>query len=170
VSESKGIALLDPLQVLQIAFVTDDLDAAMRRYSEGYGITPWSVYEISSATVRELKKYDGRTDFAYKAAMCHIRTLEWELVEPLDERSIYAEALRNRGPSLHHVAFEVPDFTAALRALEERGKRILQSGNWSGKRFAHIDTFAELGYATELFEETPELEAPVPIYRFPPHQ
>jgi hypothetical protein len=169
-SDESVSSLFKPRKVIQIAFVTADLDREIQRYASNYGMAPWYVYEISSRTVEDLYKYDGRREFAYRAAMCHIRDFEWELVEPLDEKSIYAEHLRISGPSLHHMAFEVDDYAAALEALKRMGKTVLQSGNWSGKRFAHIDTVDDLGFVTELFDYTAELREPEPLYVFPPHQ
>ena len=38
--------------VLQVAVVVRDLDAAMHRYRDGYGVGPWHVYEFNSDTVQ----------------------------------------------------------------------------------------------------------------------
>ena len=48
-----------------------------------------------------------------------------ELLEPTDSDGPVARYLKRRGPGLHHVCFEVEDIHATLRALEERGVRLV---------------------------------------------
>ena len=48
-----------------------------------------------------------------------------ELVQPTGERGAVAKFLERRGPGLHHVCFEVADLAAALRALADRGVRLV---------------------------------------------
>jgi catechol 2,3-dioxygenase-like lactoylglutathione lyase family enzyme len=139
-------------KVIQLAFVVRDLDRAIELYSEKYGIGPWKISEISSKTVDDLYKHDNKTDFAYRVAMCDIGDLEWELVEPLDDRSIYSDFLKENGPGLHHVAFGVDDYDEAVDQLKGKGKAILSSGNWKGTRFVHFDTEDDLDFVIELFK------------------
>ncbi len=139
-------------KVIQIAFVVRDLDAAVGTYSKVYGIGPWKISEISSNTVEDLYKHDSRTDFSYRVAMCDIGDLEWELVQPLDDGSIYSDFLKEKGPGLHHVAFATDDYDKAGDAMRSGGKRVLSSGNWDGLRFAHFDTEDDLGFVLELFK------------------
>jgi methylmalonyl-CoA/ethylmalonyl-CoA epimerase len=46
---------------------------------------------------------------------------QWELLEPSDEDSFLARFLRERGPGLHHVTFQVESVEKATKALEEYG-------------------------------------------------
>jgi methylmalonyl-CoA/ethylmalonyl-CoA epimerase len=47
--------------------------------------------------------------------------VQWELMEPTSDDSFVARFLRERGPGLHHVTFEVEDVDKAAEALRERG-------------------------------------------------
>ena len=65
-----------------------------------------------------------------------------ELLEPTDPESAVGRFLTQRGEGLHHVAFEVPDVTAALAAVEARGGRLVDRTARTGARgrrvgFAH---------------------------------
>ena len=139
-------------KVIQIAFVVRDLDEAIKIYSNIYGIGPWKISEISSKTVDDLYKYDDVTDFAYKVAMCDIGDLEWELVQPLDDKSIYSDFLKEKGPGLHHIAFGVKDYDHAVADLKTKGQKVLSSGDWKGIRFAHFATEDDLDFVIELFK------------------
>jgi len=44
--------------------------------------------------------------------------MHWEVIQPVGEESFITTFLERRGPSVHHVAFEVADFDAAKRACE----------------------------------------------------
>ncbi|MEX2584568.1 MAG: VOC family protein [Gemmatimonadota bacterium] len=44
--------------------------------------------------------------------------INWEVIQPVGDESFIQSFLDRRGPSVHHVAFEVADFDAAKRACE----------------------------------------------------
>ena len=44
---------------------------------------------------------------------------QWELLEPSSDDSFLARFLRERGPGLHHVTFEVESVDKATKALQE---------------------------------------------------
>lgn len=48
-----------------------------------------------------------------------------ELLEPRGPESTVARFLERRGPGLHHVAYRVPDLTAALARLRADGVRLV---------------------------------------------
>jgi catechol 2,3-dioxygenase-like lactoylglutathione lyase family enzyme len=55
-------------------------------------------------------------------------------------QSLYREFLESHGPGLHHIAFDVPDFPATVRALEADGLEILAEGSVGpGSHFAYFD-------------------------------
>lgn len=65
-----------------------------------------------------------------------------ELLEPTDPESAVGRFLAQRGEGLHHVAFEVPDVTAALAGVEAHGGRLVDRAARPGARgrlvgFAH---------------------------------
>lgn len=46
-----------------------------------------------------------RIEHAMRTAHARIGDIDWELIEPLDDRSICAEHLRSRGEGVHHILF-----------------------------------------------------------------
>ena len=155
-------------KVIQVAFVVKNLEKTVRIYANKYGIGPWKIYTINSKTVKNLVKYGDKTDFSYKVAMSYIGNIEWELVEPLDEKSIYSDFLRVHGGGFHHIAFGVKNFDEALAELKAKGGKVLQSGDWQGTKFAHISTEDDLGFVIELFKFSKNHKGPKPekIYPF----
>jgi len=155
------------IKVIQVAFVVKNLEKAVKIYTDQYGIGPWKIYTISSNTVNNLVKHDNKTGFSYKVAMSYIGDIEWELVEPLDEKSIYSDFLKIHGQGFHHFAFEVKNFDEVLTDLKAKGKKVLQSGDWQGTKFAHISTEDDLGFVTELFKFPKNYKSPKPEKIYP---
>lgn len=93
----------------------------------------------------------------------------WEVVQPLDDRSIYAEVLRSKGEGMHHVLVETSghDYDAALATFEQRGCPVLMQGRWGTTDFAYVDTQAALGQIFELYRRSPGTERPEPDYFYP---
>lgn len=81
-----------------------------------------------------------------------------ELVQPLDETGAVARFLERRGPGLHHVCFEVADLDSALRALAERGVRLVDEKpriGAGGHRVAFVHPASAGGVLLELKQAEP---------------
>jgi hypothetical protein len=146
--------MTEPLftETLQVAIVVADLEEAMRTFVEDYGIGPWEVAEFNPGTTEELEIGGQRVDHAFRTAGTRIGSVDWELIEPLDDRSIYAQFLRERGPGLHHVAVGGRPYGEARAAFERNGRKVLQGGLFHGVRYAYLDTDRDLGAILELYD------------------
>jgi Glyoxalase/Bleomycin resistance protein/Dioxygenase superfamily len=142
----------------QVALVVRDLDETMRTYVHEYGIGPWEIYEFNPDTVAEMVKDGEPAQYAFRLAVTMVGSVQWELIQPLDDRSMYAEFLAARGEGLHHVAVGVPDYGDALDTLRAKGRRVLQAGLYAGVRFSYLSTDEDLGVVTEIFDWPEGLE------------
>jgi glyoxalase/bleomycin resistance protein/dioxygenase superfamily protein len=84
-------------ETMQIGIVVRDLDAAIRRYVNDYGIGPWDVSEFNPGNVKDLREYGKPVKRSWRLAVAMIGHVQWELIEPLDDESIYARFLAERG-------------------------------------------------------------------------
>ena len=99
--------------------------------------------------------------------MTMVGSVQWELIEPLDDRSMYAEFLAAKGEGLHHVARgRRADYDEALDSLRAKGRRVLQAGFYNGVTFAYLSTDEDLGVITEIFD-WPEGHAQEPDAVYP---
>jgi methylmalonyl-CoA/ethylmalonyl-CoA epimerase len=152
-------------ETMQISIVVRDLDATMRTYVDEYGIGPWQIYEFNPDTVTEMVKEGQPGDSACRIAVTMVGSVQWELIEPLDDRSIYAEFLATKGEGLHHVAVGTPGYGEALDTLQAKGRRVLQGGVYNGVTFAYMSTDEDLGVITEIFDWPPGLvQEPDAVY------
>lgn len=77
-----------------------------------------------------------------------------------DQPSVHREFLDAGGCGLHHVGLGANDRDAALADCAARGcARALEGTLPGGARVAYVDTTAQLGHFTELWEEHPDLLA-----------
>ena len=142
-------------EIIQVALVVRDLDAALRTYVEEYGLGPWSIYEFNPQNVQDMVKDDEPAEYAMRIAVTTVGGVQLELVQPLDERSIYAEFLATKGEGLHHLGVGVRDYGEALGILRAKGHSVVQGGLYNGVTFAYLSTDRDLGVITEIFDGAP---------------
>jgi catechol 2,3-dioxygenase-like lactoylglutathione lyase family enzyme len=143
---------------IQIALVVRDIEETMRTYVEEYGIGPWEVYEFNPDTVRGMHE-DGETvERTWRLALAQVGQVQWELIQPLDQESIYARFLAANGEGVHHVGVGVPSFDATIETLGEKGRGVVFGGEYKSVNFAYLGTEGDLGVITEIFAAPPGLE------------
>jgi hypothetical protein len=142
-------------ETIQIAVVVRDLEAAMRTYVHDYGIGPWEIYAFEPRNVADRREDGEPVERAWRLAITHVGQVQWELIEPLDDESVYARFLAEKGGGLHHVGVAVPSFDEAVTEQAERGNGVLLDGEYKGIRFAYLDTEGDLGLVTEIFSGAP---------------
>jgi hypothetical protein len=147
----------DPVftETIQIAIVVRDLDAAMRTYVHDYGIGPWSIYEFNPDNVANMRENGEAVERSWRLAITQVGQVQWELIEPLDDESIYARFLTEKGEGVHHVGVAVPDFHQTVAAQAERGNGVLLGGDYGGISFAYLATDRDIGVITEIFSGAP---------------
>ena len=148
----------------QIAIVVRDLYQAMETYVEEYGIGPWEIFNFNPETGSDMVVHDEPVDYSMRVAMAMVGNVQWELIEPLDDSSIYAEFLESHGGGLHHVCVTVNDYDDALATLRSKGHSVLQAGSYKGATFAYVSTDRDLGVITEIVDEPSAAHIPDSTY------
>jgi Glyoxalase/Bleomycin resistance protein/Dioxygenase superfamily len=75
-----------------------------------------------------------------------------ELIEPDENPSTWRESLDKNGEGPHHIAFVVEGMKEKIDALEGRKMSLLQKGEYTGGRYAYVDTLKDLKVIIELLE------------------
>lgn len=146
----------------EICIVTPDLERTATGLMK-LGIGPWKLMEINPQNTTE-QSYRGRpTPFSIRVGFANVGPTVFELMQPLDENSIFAEHLREKGEGLHHVSFSlygIP-WDERVAAFEARGFPVVQSGRWlGGARFAFFDTETATGMSFETYRYPPGYQDP----------
>ena len=142
-------------ETLQVAIIVHDLEASMRTYVEDYGIGPWAIYEFNTDTVQDMKADGQPLESSWRLALANVGQVQWELVQPLDDRSTYAEFLATKGEGVHHIGVAVPNFDEALARTAKQGREVVLGGKYNGVTFAYLPTGGDLGVLTEIFDAPP---------------
>jgi methylmalonyl-CoA/ethylmalonyl-CoA epimerase len=140
-------------EVEEICLVTPDL----KRSAAGLlrlGIGPWRLMEINPRNTTE-QMYRGKpVSFTIRLAFASVGPTVIELMQPMDDNSIFAEHLRAKGEGLHHVSFSLKGapWEDRIAAFTARGFPVVQSGRWlGGPRFAFFDTETTTGMSFETY-------------------
>ena len=127
-------------RVDHLGVIVGDLDGAVKSFTEHLGLK-----------LDHTEQYGDELDIAFLPCG---ETLV-ELIEPLKEGGSNADYLREHGPGIQHVAFEVDDLEAALSELAERGVKPLGNAplpGAGGTRIAFLEPQAFGGILVELCE------------------
>jgi methylmalonyl-CoA/ethylmalonyl-CoA epimerase len=164
--------------VNHLGIVTRDLDRAVHTWWERYGVGPWRVYRYDAGNMSA--RVDGRpVEYEMRVALAQLGpAVRVEIIEPLDERSPYAESLTRHGDAdhLHHVRLDVADFEAAYAHLRQLGLPTRMHATFAGASpegprvtAAYLGTEAELGFMLEVVRMPAGFSMPEPEYVHPPH-
>jgi methylmalonyl-CoA/ethylmalonyl-CoA epimerase len=150
-------------ETVQLGIVVRDLEATVRRYEDDYGIGPWEFARIDLGEANNYREYGRPVERSNRIAMATVGRVMWELIEPLDEDSIWARFLAEKGEGVHHVAVATPDFDGTVARAQPRAQRkdgVMLRCEHSGVDIAYLDTQRDLGVVLEVFSGTPDVETP----------
>jgi methylmalonyl-CoA/ethylmalonyl-CoA epimerase len=75
-----------------------------------------------------------------------------ELIEPIGGPSTWQDQVEQHGDSLHHIALRIKGMDEKVTYLESKGAHSIQRGDYTGGRYAYVDTTEQLGLVLELLE------------------
>lgn len=157
-------------EVVQISFATHDLDRFMRIWNDKYGVGPWEVLDFTSDRLSDATVDEKPVEYGMRLARARLgKNVVIELMEPLDDRSIYAISLNrhNGRDHVHHIMCTTDDYDATLEHYKKIGVGNAMGGNFNGLEFAYLDTIEDLGIWIELSKVPSDFEIPQPDSVYP---
>ena len=130
--------------VVQNAYVVEDLDAAMARWTTVFGAGPF----FANRDIRiDDARYRGEpTRLRFAGAIAQAGDVQIELIQQLDDSpSCYRDLYPAGSEGFHHIAVFVDDLDADIARYEALGAPVAFSGVSRGMRFAYVDTSPMLG-------------------------
>jgi methylmalonyl-CoA/ethylmalonyl-CoA epimerase len=157
-SEGLAAVLAGFKAAVQVGVVVRDLDQSMRELTDLFGIGPFRIRQGSVSG-------EGTGQWFYGQAACHglrvafadLGTIELELMQPLEGRSIWTDFLAEHGPGIHHIRFNVPNHELLSEYLLSKGIRKTQEGPGArkGSYWVNYDTEKRLGFTIEILQPAP---------------
>lgn len=143
--------------VIQMAYIVEDIEAAMPRFTQALGIGPWFYFESFAF---DFIAYRGRPcSLAVSLCLGMSGGMMYELIQQRDTApSVYREVRDARGWGFHHYAVGVESnrYEATIREYVERGyEQVLEARVAVGARAAYVDARQDLEGMIEIIEMTP---------------
>ncbi len=162
--------MIDPVftRIGQVSFIVNSVDEMVRKYNDEFGIGPWKIWEFGPDTVNDMTIGGKPSDYRMRLALAKIGDIDVELIQPRDNKSIYADFLGSNGEGFHHLAYEVTDFAKLMKYMEKLGVKVSMSGNWCGRHiWVYLTTEEDLNHIVELNCTEPGFVYPDPLEYYP---
>jgi methylmalonyl-CoA/ethylmalonyl-CoA epimerase len=145
-------------ETMQIGIVVPNVESAVRKYRDVYGIGGWQIMEIGSENTHDVRLYGRPVEWKSKIAITMVGSVMWELIQPLDENDLFGRFLAERGGvgGVHHIAVGTPDFRQVVQEQAARGHEPILSGTFSGVEVLYLSTERDLGVILEVFSGFPD--------------
>ena len=144
------------LPIRQLAYFVPDVRIAAREHHRLYGSGPFLVADSIPLARSSHRGVEDARPLDHSSAYGQWGELMVEFVQQNDHRPSAFHDLFPAGSGrsgVHHVAVFVDDIDAAIAAFGSAGRETaLHAQTGTGLTFAMIDTSADLGHMTELYE------------------
>ena len=136
----------------QVAYVVEDIDAAVQHWHDEYGVGPFLVCRneapLANAYYRGARVQETRINIAF----AYVGDIQLELIELIgDTPSHYKEALDRKQTSVHHYCVCVEDFPAAYNyALDNGFIALIDAGMDGLARMSYVEN--DQGLILEIVE------------------
>ena len=139
----------------QVAYLVDDIEASVLRWSRFSGIGPWTVYK----NVGLPGHYRGvDTNIVMHVGLSYQDELQIELIQPVSGTpSPYTDRAGRTLLGQHHVAFMTPDLPRDMAKAAERGLVKTFEAQNPATHVAYFESPDEPGLRFEFFQTTPML-------------
>lgn len=141
-----------------VGIVVRDLDATIRRYQETLGIGPFVANDrhITDAVTR-----GERHPFSLRVGFAALGPILFEVIQPVEGRSLQREFLDQHGEGLQHLAYLIPDVAGEVTRLGSQGLQVVLDITVPERqtRIVFVEGEAAGGVLWELIQSSPANEA-----------
>ncbi len=154
--------------VAQVAMIVKDIDQTVKYYWKELGVGPWYFYTYTKPLVKKMSYHGEPADYKMRVALANLGQVQLELIEILDEDTIYADFVKEHGYGIHHIQFLIEDVQSALAEAEAIGIKVIQDGSGFGLDgdgyYGYLDTEEKFGLTIELVSRPKNRAMPEKIY------
>jgi len=144
--------LLGTKVITQIGILVEDIEKVSRAYASFFGIEVPPIIVTDALEIAQTEYMGQPSEARAKLAFFDMGSLQLELIEPDHHESTWRNYLNEHGEGPHHIAFAIEGMKEKIQLLNEQGFTLQQKGEYTGGRYAYMDTFRELKVLIELLE------------------
>lgn len=132
-----GSGIMPLTNLSHIGIAVKDADSTITKFLS-------SVWNIGTPEVvdYEPKPEDLIAGEIFKVKLVFIKfgTITIELLQPMDDKSIWAKFIKAKGEGIHHVAFGVSNYDELVSKMQELKYPMLVAARFQGCRWCYFDT------------------------------
>lgn len=149
-----GNPILGSDVLCQVGILVHDIEKTRRDWAGFLGLEPPEVQITGDVNEAETKYLGQRSEARAKLAFFHVGpNVDVELIEPdKNPDSTWRHDLEANGEGFHHIAFFVKGMKEKIEICAKNGFKLLQTGEYTGGRYAYIDANDKLKLVLELLE------------------
>jgi methylmalonyl-CoA/ethylmalonyl-CoA epimerase len=143
-----GDGTLPLTNLSHLGIAVKDAEATAKLLSSIWQIGDPEVFEYAP----EAAEMIAGEPFGVRLVFIQFGPIPIELLQPLDEKSIWAKFIKEKGEGIHHVAFGVSNYDEMVSTLGNQGHPLLVAATFEGCRWCYFDMNPG-GIVVELREE-----------------
>jgi hypothetical protein len=146
--------ILGTSALCQVGILVHDIEKARKDWAAFLGVEPPEVQRTGDAAEAQTKYMGQSSGARSKLAFFHVGPqVDVELIEPdKNPDSTWRHDLDANGEGFHHIAFFIKGMKEKIAICENTGFKLLQTGEYTGGRYAYIDARDTLKLVLELLE------------------
>lgn len=138
--------------ITQVAIIVKDIEKTAKAYADFFGVEKPEAFWTDSVEVAQTE-YKGESSPARaQLAFFNMGSLQLELIQPDEHPSVWRDFLEEKGEGVQHIAFVVEGLKEKVKFMENNGVSLVQKGEYTGGRYAYMDTLKDLKLMFELLE------------------
>ncbi len=138
--------------IAQIGILVNDIEAVSQAYADFFGVEKPAWSWTGTLEVAQTEFEGAPSEARSKLAFFDMGSLQLELIEPDQHPSTWRNYLNEHGEGPHHIAFIIDGMKEKVTLMESRNMPLVQKGEYTGGRYAYMDTFKDLKILIELLE------------------
>jgi methylmalonyl-CoA/ethylmalonyl-CoA epimerase len=147
-------------EVMQLAFVPSDLDAALDHWLNRMGVGPFFRSEHAQRTIDSAHYLGKPCEADFTMMIAYWGDIQIELIQQHNDAPSVYKDWRDRGhEGIHHVCILVDRLDEALGLCGRAGGVQVQDGRSGDSRWAYVDTMGGPGTMLEILSPAPGVRA-----------
>lgn len=142
-------------EVMQLAYVPDDFDAALKFWVETMGAGPF--FALDHVALEDVRYQGKPANIDFSLVLGYWGDIQIELIRQHNDTPSIYKSWRDEGrEGLHHVCILVDDMTVARSAVADANARIAQEGKVpGGGEVIYVDMGGGPGTMVEILKPAP---------------
>ncbi|MDQ0229008.1 VOC family protein [Metabacillus malikii] len=153
---------IDNPHLVKLGLVVDDIEATAKHFSRLFGIEmpkiimPAEEYSPDPTGATYTVFRGEHVPARVKLANLQMGAVTVELLEPVDDKSPYAEFKQKHGQGVQFITFTVGGFEENISFVENQGIPLVHKGEYGSGRYCFMDSVQQLGVMLGLQELGPK--------------